>query len=407
MARRAILLVMDSVGIGGAEDAGRFGDAGADTLGHIAEACAAGRGDRAGLRSGRLNLPNLDRLGLGRAAAASTGKGLPPLGHDGEAEGRWGYAVEISQGKDTPSGHWEVAGAPVTFAWGYFPTAVPCFPQSLTEALIAEAKLPGILGNKHASGTVIIAELGEEHIRTGKPICYTSADSVFQIAAHETQFGLERLYAVCEITRRLVDPLAIGRVIARPFIGTSAKDFVRTHNRRDYAMPPPGPTLIDRVEAAGHRVIGIGKIADIFAHRGVSETVKGPSDEALFEATLAALDRLGDGDLIVANYVDFDTLYGHRRDVAGYAAALEAFDRWLPELEARLKPGDLVIVTADHGNDPTWKGTDHTREHVPILALGPGIGAGPIGRRETLADMGATIAAHLRLKPGPYGTNFL
>ena len=406
--KRAIILVMDSVGVGGAEDADRFGDEGADTLGHISEACAAGRGDRTGLRAGPLRLPTLARLGLGHAAAASTGRQRPlPLGDGGEPQGRWGYAVEVSSGKDTPSGHWEIAGLPCRSNWTHFPQTIPCFPADLTEALIAEAELPGILGNKHASGVPIVEELGEEHIRTGKPICYTSADSVFQIAAHEDHFGLERLYQTCAVARRLCDPLNVGRVIARPFIGETPADFQRTDNRRDYAVPPPGPTLPDRVEAAGRRVIGIGKIADIFAHRGVSETVKGPNDDALFDATLAALDRLGDGDLLFANYVDFDTLYGHRRNVPGYAAALEAFDRRLPELTALLRDGDLAVITADHGNDPTWKGTDHTREHVPVLAFGPGIGAGDIGRRETFADIGETVAAHLGLAPGKHGTGFL
>jgi len=403
---RSILIVLDSVGIGGAEDAARFGDAGADTLGHIAAACADGRADRKGLRSGPLQLPNLDRLGLGRAAHASTFKTVPDLGGAGLLEGRFGYGVEISKGKDTPSGHWEMAGVPVLFDWGYFPETIPCFPKSLTDALIEEARLPGIIGNKHASGTTIIAELGEEHISTGKPICYTSADSVFQIAAHETYFGLERLYEVCRIARRLVDPLRIGRVIARPFAGENVTDFVRTANRKDYSVPPPEPTLLDRLTARGGRVIGIGKIGDIFAHRGVSEEIKTASNEAGVDAILAALERLDDGDLLFANLVDFDSLYGHRRDVAGYAAALEAFDRRLPELEERLKPGDLAIITADHGNDPTFRGTDHTREHVPILAFGPGLSPGPIGRREPLSDIGEAIAAHLGLAPGRHGRRF-
>jgi len=401
--KRAVLIVLDSVGVGGAEDGAAFGDAGADTIGHIAEACARGLGDREGTRRGPLSLPNLDRLGLSRAAAFSLGRSIT-----GPAPaGRWGYGVEVSKGKDTPSGHWEIAGVPVPFAWGYFPATVPCFPKDFVEAFTREARIPGILGNRHASGTAIIQQFGEEHIETLKPICYTSADSVFQIAAHEVYFGLERLYEICEVARRLLDPLNIGRVIARPFVGEEKGDFTRTANRRDYAVPPPEPTLLDRTIAAGHRVIGIGKIGDIFAHRGVSEVVKGPSDDHLFGATLAALDRLGDGDLLFVNFVDFDTLYGHRRDIAGYAAALEAFDHRLPELEARLRPGDLAIITADHGCDPTWSGTDHTREHVPILAFGPGIGAGPIGRRETFADIGETVAAHLGLAPGRHGRSFL
>jgi phosphopentomutase len=403
---RAILIVLDSFGIGGAEDAKSFGDEGADTLGHIAAACARGRGDRPGLRGGPLHLPHLARLGLQAAAEESTGKTLPDLGHHGAIEGRFGYGVEISKGKDTPSGHWEIAGVPVMFDWGYFPETIPCFPKNLTDALTEEARLPGIIGNKHASGTTIIAELGEEHIQTGKPICYTSADSVFQIAAHETYFGLDRLYEVCRIARRLTDPLRIGRVIARPFVGENVTDFVRTANRKDYSVPPPEPTLLDRITARGGRVIGIGKIGDIFAHRGVSEEVKTASNDAGVDATLAALDRLGDDDLLFANLVDFDSLYGHRRDVAGYAASLEAFDRRLPEIEGRLRPGDLAIITADHGNDPTFRGTDHTREHVPILVFGPGIGSGPIGRRKPLSDIGETIAAHLGLSPGRHGRPF-
>ena len=404
---RALIIVLDSFGIGGAADATAFGDAGADTLGHIAAAAARGDGDRAGLRSGPLRLPNLDRLGLDEAAEASTGRRLPPLGYEGAPVGLWGYGIETSKGKDTPSGHWEIAGVPVAFDWGYFPETVPTFPPALTEALIRDAKLPGILGDKHASGTTILAELGEEHIRTGKPICYTSADSVLQIAAHETHFGLERLYAVCKIARRLADPLNIGRVIARPFVGETAADFRRTPNRRDYAVPPPEPTLLDRVVASGHRVFGVGKIADIFAHRGVTDITKAPDNDRMFDAMLAAFDEAGDGDLVFVNFVDFDSSFGHRRDVPGYAAALEAFDRRLPELLARVRPGDLVLVTADHGNDPTFRGTDHTREHVPILAFGPGFAPRAIGGRPTLADMGESVAAHLGLAPGPHGTSFL
>ena len=404
--KRAAIIVLDSFGIGGAEDAAAFGDAGADTLGHIAAACARGRGDSDGLRSGPLRLPNLARLGLAAASAASTGNPAPELGYSGEPRGRWGYGVEVSKGKDTPSGHWEIAGVPVPFAWGYFPEKVPTFPAELTDALVREAHLPGILGNKHASGTKIIAELGEEHIRTGKPICYTSADSVFQIAAHEVYFGLDRLYEVCEVAFRLCQPLTIGRVIARPFVGEESDDFARTANRRDYAIRPPEPTLLDRVAAAGKRVIGVGKIGDIFAHQGVTEVVKAPTNDGIFDATLAGLGRLEEGDLLFANFVDFDSIHGHRRDVPGYAAALEDFDRRLPELEAGLKTGDLVIITADHGCDPTWKGSDHTREHVPILAFGPEIGAGELGPHP-FADMGETVAAHLGIAPGRHGRSFL
>jgi phosphopentomutase len=404
---RAILLVMDSAGIGGAEDAAKFGDAGADTIGHIAESCAAGKGDRAGLRSGTLRLPNLVRLGLGEACRGSDGRVPPGLGAPPGAEAIYGYGVETSTGKDTPSGHWEMAGVPVSFAWTYFPDTEPAFPKALTDALIAEAKLPGILGNKHASGMPIIHELGPEHIRTGKPICYTSADSVFQIAAHETHFGLDRLYEICEIARRLCDPLNVGRVIARPFVGETVETFKRTANRRDYAVPPPEPTILDRLTEVGRKVFSVGKIGDIFAHRGTGTILKAPNDMALFDRTLEAMDMAGDGDLIFANYVDFDTLYGHPRDVPGYAAALEAFDARLPGLAAKARPGDLVLITADHGNDPTFRGTDHTREHTPIVGYRHGGAGKAVGRRNTFADIGETIAAHLGIGPGPHGRSFL
>jgi len=401
---RAFLFVLDSFGIGGADDATRFGDAGADTFGHIADACADGRADREGLRKGPLRVPNMMSLGLGRAAAAA-GNGrsletalLPSALH--------GAAQEVSSGKDTPSGHWEIAALPVPFEWGYFPTTVPTFPADLVQAIVREAKLPGILGDCHASGTEIIERLGEEHIRTGKPIFYTSADSVIQIAAHETHFGLERLYELCGTVRKLADPLNIGRIIARPFLGESAATFERTANRRDFSVPPPEATLLDRLVARGSRVIGIGKIGDIFAHRGVSEVRKAAGNMALFDATLGAMRDAGDGDLVFANFVDFDSLYGHRRDVTGYAAALEAFDRRLPEALALLQPGDLLILTADHGCDPTWPGTDHTRERVPVFGIAKGMQGGNIGLRTTFADIGETVAEHLGLQPGAHGASF-
>src|SRR5580704_10154299 len=400
---RAIIIVLDSVGCGGAEDAAAYGDAGADTLGHIAQACAEGRGDRAGLRAGPLRLPHLDRLGLGRAMQASTGRAAPGLGV-GEPAGQWGYGVETSRGKDTPSGHWEIAGTPVDFDWGYFPETIPAFPETLTAALIREGKLPGILANRHASGTTIIEEFGEEHVRTGKPICYTSADSVLQIAAHEEAFGLERLYELCRIARRLCDPLRIGRVIARPFVGRTAKDFIRTTNRKDFAVPPPDGNLLQRAAQAGRAVVSIGKIGDIFAHRDTGKEVKGKSNDGNVDLLLEALKTTPDGGLIFVNLVDFDTEWGHRRDVPGYAACLEAFDRRLPEIEATMRPDDFCLITADHGNDPTFRGFDHTREHVPILAFGAGAPAGPIGARASLADVAETIAAKLRLPKGPHGT---
>jgi phosphopentomutase len=402
MQKRAIILVLDSFGIGATADAAQFGDTGADTLGHIAAACASGKADKSGVRSGPLHVPNLARWGLGRAAEISTGS-VPPGLDAGRLEGAYGCAAETSIGKDTPSGHWEIAGCPVPFDWGYFPRETPCFPPELIAQLLREFNLPGILGDKHASGTEIIAELGQEHIRTGKPICYTSADSVFQIAAHERHFGLERLYRLCVRAKELLLPLNIGRVIARPFVGESPADFRRTAHRRDYTTPPPEETLLDRISASGAEVWSIGKIADIFAHRGIARKLKADDNGGLFDRTLEAVDAAGDRSLVFANFVDFDMLYGHRRDVAGYAAALEDFDRRLPALEQSLRPGDLVLATADHGCDPTWRGTDHTREHVPVLFFGSGVAAASLGRRSSFADMGQTVARHLGLGPLAHG----
>ena len=403
---RAILIVLDSVGCGGAEDAAAYGDEGADTLGHIAEACARGMGDRAGLRNGPLNLPFLAALGLGQAMAMSTGK-TSLLKLSDAPRGQFGYGVETSIGKDTPSGHWEIAGTPVKHAWGYFPAHVPAFPHALTDALIARGHLPGLLGNCHASGTEIIERLGAEHVRSGKPIIYTSVDSVMQIAAHEEFFGRENLYKLCQIARELCNPLNIGRVIARPFIGPMDGPFVRTPYRKDFAMPPPEGTILDRACADNRSIISLGKIGDIFAHRHTGEEIKAAGNEALFDCLLKSVQVLPDKGLVFANFVDFDTEFGHRRDVAGYAAALEAFDARLPNLASLLQPDDLVIITADHGNDPTFKGTDHTREHVPILAFGPSIKPRSIGRRASLADIAETIAQHLQLPPGPTGVSWL
>lgn len=397
---RAFLFVMDSVGIGGAPDAAAFGDEGADTFGHIALACAAGKADKG--RAGPLKTPNLDMLGMDAAAAHSTGRLLPGMSSD---TGCWAVGREVSNGKDTPSGHWELAGVPVPFDWGYFPEEVPAFPADLIAEFEAQANLPGVLGQKHSNGMAIISEFADEHISTGKPIIYTSADSVFQIAAHEEYFGLERLYEVCEIARELLYPLNIGRVIARPFIGRGGA-WSRTANRRDYSIAPPEKTLCDRVVASGGHTIAVGKISDIFAHQGISEVRKGQDDMALFDRALDAIDDAADGDFVFANFVEFDSLYGHPRDVPGYAMALEQFDRRLPEVLAKLRSGDLLIITADHGNDPTWAGNDHTREQVPVLCAGPDLPNRAIGT-VGFADVGETLAAHLGLAPGPHGKAFL
>ena len=404
---RALIIVLDSVGVGGAPDAESYGDAGSDTLGHIAERCAEGSGDRAGLRAGPLRLPHLAELGLGLAAGGASGRIPPNLAPAGPPRGAYGHAVEKAAGKDTPSGHWEIAGLPLTEPWGHFPDTRPAFPPELTRTLITEGGIPGILGDCHAPGVAIIDALGAAHVRTGQPICYTSADSVFQIAAHEEAFGLERLYDLCRVARRLCDPYRVCRVIARPFVGSAEAGFRRTGNRKDFAVAPPGRTLLDRAESAGRAVVSVGKIGDIFAHRATGREIKPGPNAACVTAGLAALATLPAGGLIFVNLVDFDTEHGHRRDVPGYAAELEAFDARIPEILAALAPGDLAVITADHGNDPTWTGTDHTREQVPVLAFGPGVAARSIGRRETFADIGATVAAHLGLAWDGAGTSFL
>ena len=401
---RAIIGVLDSFGLGAAPDAERFGDAGANTFGHIAKACADGL-PRAGGKGGVLDVPNMLELGLGKAAQQADSR--VEIAAPARVTGKYGYAAELGLGKDTPSGHWEMMGLPVDYEWGFFPKTVPSFPAALTKDFIAATGVPGILGDCHASGTEILDALGEEHIRTGKPIVYTSADSVYQIAAHETHYGLERLYEHCHIARKLVDAYNIGRVIARPFVGEKAGAFMRTGNRHDYAMPPHGPTLLDRYTATGKPTYGIGKISDIFAAKGVTHYVKAFGNEEVFDRMMELVKDGPKDAIIFANFVDFDTLYGHRRDIAGYAGALEAFDRRIPQLQAALRPGDLAIFSADHGCDPTWPGTDHTREYVPILAFGPGIAPGPIGARKTFADIGQSVASHLGLDPLPVGTSFL
>lgn len=403
---RAILCILDSVGIGGAPDAEKYGDQGSNTFGHIAEWAADGRADRAGLRHGLLHVPNMDAMGLGAAIQLSSGTVPPGLSAVAKG-GRFGVGREVSKGKDTPSGHWEIAGVPVPFDWGYFPQSEPTFPPELIAEFIQRAKLPGILGDKHASGTEIIAALGEESIRTGKPICYTSIDSVFQIAAHESHFGLDRLYEICEIAFGLTKPLMIGRVIARPFIGEDATSFKRTGNRRDFAIAPPEATLLDRNKAAGNQVYAIGKISDIYAGQGVTHKIKGTGIPQLLDKTLEALEMAADRAFIMTNFVDFDSEYGHRRDVPGYAAALELFDGLLPQMISKLRHDDLLVLTADHGNDPTWPGTDHTREQVPILVFSPSLSQGEIGIRSTFADIGESIAHWLGLSPGRHGVSFL
>jgi phosphopentomutase len=389
----------DSLGVGAAPDAEKFGDVGSNTLAHLLAAYKAETGNA-------LSLPNLTKLGLINACEAA-GKKTCVVANSQPTQAAWGYAKELSSGKDTPSGHWEMAGVPVLFDWGYFPNTTPCFPQAFIDELCRRADIPGILGNCYASGTTILEQLGEEHVKTGMPICYTSVDSVFQIAAHEQSFGLDRLYQVCDIARALLDEMNIGRVIARPFIGTSSADFIRTGNRRDYSVLPPAPTLLDKLSADGGEVISIGKIADIYAHQGITQKHKAPGLINLLNKTSDVMDEAPDHSLIFTNLVDFDEKFGHRRNPVGYAEALKQFDDYLPTILGKLGDDDLLIITADHGCDPTAPGNDHTREYVPVLAYTPGIKNTPLGERQSFADIGQTLAQWFNLSALEYGEGFI
>lgn len=397
---RAFLVVLDSVGCGGAPDAADFGDHGANTLGHVIAACANGRAEDG--RSGPLQVPVMDGLGLGAAVRLASGMATPGL--TATPHGMWGAATEVSLGKDTPSGHWELAGVPVPWAWTYFPRQVPAFPPELVAQICALAGTDGILGNCHAAGIPIVQELGDAHLRTGWPICYTSADSVVQIAAHETGFGLDRLHRLCADLAPALHAMRVGRVIARPFVGTQDAGFVRTGNRRDFAMRPPAPTLCDWVQDAGGQVHAVGKIGDIFSGQGITQKYKGDGDSALFEHFLRLMGNADAGSLTFCNFVEFDTLYGHTRDVSGYARALERFDKVAGQALAQMRAGDMLVITADHGNDPTAPGTDHTRERVPVLVAG--YGAHQIGHC-AFADVAASIAAHLGVPANGPGRSFL
>ena len=395
---RAIILMMDSFGIGGAKDAAAFNNAGANTFGHIAQ-----------FHNG-LKIPYLNSLGLSQAAEDASGD-KPQIGSQTpgfkKLQSKYGHMSEISKDKDTVSGHWELACLPNLKGWGHFPPVFPSFPQTLIEEICRRGNLSGILGNKAASGTVIIQELGEEHIKSGLPIFYTSADSNIQIAAHEEHFGLDRLYTLCEIAYELVKPYNIGRSIARPFIGEKAGSFTRTARRRDFTAEPFGETLLDRLKAAGKNVIAIGAINDIYAHRGITKGIHGSGLQELWDLTLAEIKTAPEDSLIFTNFEDFDMLWGHRRDINGYAQGLEYFDSRLAEIEAVLRPDDIVFITADHGNDPSYNGTDHTREQVPVLMFGLNVKPENIGQRDTYADLGQTIAAYFNLTPFDYGKSFL
>jgi len=381
---RVLLIVLDGAGIGAMPDAPDWGDAGADTFGHI-------------LESRTVRLPNLQRYGLGNIRPLA---GLAPLDH---LTGSYGRCALRSNGKDTTTGHWEMAGIILDHA---FPTYPNGFPASVIDRFVRETSVPGILGNVPASGTEIIKVLGDEHVKTGKPIVYTSADSVFQIAAHEEVIPLDRLYEICEIAREILDgEHRVGRVIARPFLGAPGA-FYRTENRHDYAVPPPRQNLLPALADEDLDVVCIGKIASIYDSMGVTKDLTAKNNEQSIDQTIKALSDSTRG-LIFSNLVDFDMLYGHRRDTEGYAKALEHFDKRLPEIESAMRDDDVMMITADHGNDPTFRGSDHTREYAPLLVYGksarPGV---DLGTRSSLADIGQTIAENFGLNLTA-GTSFL
>ncbi|XOV79858.1 MAG: phosphopentomutase [Aestuariibacter sp.] len=401
---RALVIVLDSLGVGASPDADKFGDAGANTLLHIAQACAEGHCEQG--RSGALHLPNLQSMGIHKACELVSQQTLPLRDSIEPHQAAFGCAASISTAKDTTSGHWEMMGVPVLFDWGYFRQPQDSFPVTLINQLIAKAQLPGILGNCIASGTEVIQRFGQQHMQTAKPICYTSADSVFQIAYHEAVISTERAESICQVARNLLDDYNIARVIRRPFTGANKDEFVRTANRKDYSMQPPNNTLLDHLLEHSGRVISVGKISDIFAHQGISQAIKADGLDSLMDATLDAWKSCQDNELVFTNIVDFDSLYGHRRDVNGYALALEQFDRRLSELLQQVSTTDLLILTADHGCDPTFPGTDHTREYIPVLATGK-LNNGCVGVRDTFADVAQSLAAYFGLSPMAYGQSFI
>ena len=398
--KRVIVMVLDSFGIGHLPDADKFGDVGSDTLGHIDKYAKE--------HNLSFNVPNMLRLGLGRAYTDVNTKTLSCDKNDYSINGFYGACQEKSSGKDTTSGHWEIGGCPVTFDWGYFTPHQKSFPQELLDRIVERANLSGYLGNCHASGTTIIAELGDEHVASGKPIFYTSADSVFQIACHEESFGLDNLYKLCQIVREELEPYNIARVIARPFDGSDAINYARTKNRKDYSLLPNAPTILDVCKENHGEVVAIGKIGDIYAHQGTTVEIKASGLAELTDRTIEAIKAYNGNrpTFIMTNLVDFDMNFGHRRDVKGYKEALEYFDTRIPDLIASLDKDDILLFTADHGCDPTWSGTDHTREHIPVFGYYQGAELN-IGIRETFSDIGQTIAHHLDLPQLAHGKAFI
>ena len=395
---RAIIFVIDSFGIGHAPDAAEFGDVDANTFANLAQRYFDDK-------QKPIALPHLSSLGLIKACEQASGRSFPFVGSE-PTKGAYGYAYEISTGKDTPSGHWEMAGVPVLFDWTYFSDRQNSFPITLIETINSVTGYDGMLGNCHASGTTIIANLGEEHIKTNLPICYTSADSVFQVAAHEEHFGLDNLYEYCEKVRKVLDDHNIGRVIARPFIGDSAENFERTGNRRDYSVLPPSTTVLEKLVNKGGEVISVGKIADIFAHQGITTNTKATGLPALIDTTISHIKTAKNNSIIFTNLVNFDQDFGHRRDPIGYAEALEYLDKRLPDIFEQLNDDDIVFFTADHGCDPTWPGNDHTREYVPVLSYHNNITSINLGERTSFADLGQTLTDIFDLEAMDYGNSF-
>lgn len=406
--KRIFLIVLDSFGIGSSLDANKFNDVGSDTFGHIVEKCFLG-GANIG-RKGSLYIPNLVKLGIIHAYKESTGK--YPLGFNATSNiiASYGFASEISSGKDTTSGHWEIAGVPVLDDWFYFKEKKNSIPDILLKEIINILELKGFIGNCHASGTDIINDLGEEHIQTRKPIVYTSSDSVLQIACHEVFFGLSNLYKLCETVRFVLDKYKykVARVIARPFMGSSKSNFQRTGNRRDFSIKPFSTTVMKKlIDEKKGQVVAIGKVSDIYGGVGISKKIKSSGLNELCNATINEIKLANNNTIVFTNLVDFDSNWGHRRDVSGYAKGLEFFDRRLSEIINLVEKNDMLILTADHGCDPTWKGTDHTRENIPILIYSPGIKKNFLGHRKTFADIGQTIAKYFLLSDMPYGQNIL
>lgn len=381
-----IVIILDGVGVGELPDADLYGDKGSNTLGNI------------GKSLGQINLPNLQKLGLGNIITIN---GVEPTV---KPMASYGKMAEVSKGKDSTTGHWEISGLKVDSNFNYFPNG---FPDEIINKFIELTGVKGVLGNKAASGTEIINELGDEHLKTGYPIVYTSADSVFQIAAHEEHFGLENLYRICEITRNqiLIPPLVVGRVIARPFVGENG-NYTRTTNRKDYSLDPPSRTILDYLQQNGINTIAIGKINDLFNHRGINVSEHTKSNAEGMKALLEYVSMVS-SSLLFVNLVDFDVYYGHRNDPKGFYEALKEFDDFILLMINKLGENDRLIITADHGNDPTTPSTDHSREYVPLLYYGKNKRANNLGTRNTFADVGKTIAEYFKVNTDLFGESFL